>query len=1056
MSKSAQVLSGTLLIWLVISPVQGQQKLEYNRDIRPILMDTCFACHGPDSASRKGDLRLDQHDAAVGAGAIVPGKPAESEMIRRILSEDPEEVMPPPELKKVLSEQQKQMLMDWVESGAEYQPHWSFIAPVRPQVPEFSSEIRGAWGEWVKNPIDAFLLQRMLRDGLTPNPEADRWTLARRVSLDVTGLPPEPEEVDAFVEDNSPNAYEKFVDRMLAKEQWGEHRARYWLDYARYADTHGVHFDNYREMWSYRDWVIRAFNENMPFDEFTRQNLAGDLYPNATLDQKIASGFNRCNMTTNEGGIIDEEYAVLYTRDRTETVSQVWMALTAGCGVCHSHKFDPLSQKEFYELSAFFNNSTQPVRDGNVKDTPPIIVVPERADRARWEVLPQLLSEARSAVDQRRATARAEFEQWQATASPEVLGEPVSQDGRQVWAALTEGDGATVNVTINGQVEQLPLSGTAKWRDGQGGKALAVQGAAIEIPGVGDFDRDNSFSVSAWVNIPANDSTGSVCARMDNTKEYRGWDLWIQQRRLATHLVNSWPGNALKVVTKNQIPANEWAHVAMTWDGSGRPSGVKLYINGVLQETNTENDSLKEASLRTDVPFRIGSRHTTDEFSGGLQELSLYGRQLNESEVSALAKLSRYQSTLARPVAERTDADRDELYGYWLVRFDQQYPQLMQSVSELEREEADIKTRGTIAHIMNERKEPALAYVLFRGEYDQRREQVSPDTPEALPAFPASSPRNRLGFADWLLLPEHPLTARVTVNRYWQEVFGSGLVRTTGDFGVSGELPSHPELLDWLAVEFRETGWDIKRLVRMYVMSSAYRQSATTTPEKLEKDPANRLLSRAARFRMDAEMVRDYALAASGLLVRKIGGPSVKPYQPDGVWEAIAMNVSNTRSYSRDTGESLYRRSMYTFVKRMAPPASMDIFNAPNRELCVVRRERTNTPLQALVTLNDEQFVEAARHLAQRVLLHGGLTTDERLRALSRRLLSREFRPEEQRVVTGSLEQLLTWYRDHEDEAALLLKVGETPSDAGLDSKELAAWTMLCNELMNLDEVLTK
>ncbi len=492
-------------------------------------------------------------------------------------------------------------------------------------------------------------------------------------------------------------------------------------------------------------------------------------------------------------------------------------------------------------------------------------------------------------------------------------------------------------------------------------------------------------------------------------------------------------------------------------DGSGRASGLRLYINGRPEEVNVENDSYKEGSLRTEVPFRIGSRHSSDQFNGGLQDLRLYKRTLSDAEVNALASLSRYQATLAKAAGERTSAELDSLYTYWLDRFDLQYSGLTKTVADLEREESEIRARGTIAHVMNERSEPATAYVLFRGEYDQRQDQVQAETPEVLPAFPADFPKNRLGFANWLLLPEHPLTARVNRQSVLAGSVWDGNCPNIGRLrGFSGELPSHQELLDWLAVDFRESGWDVKRLIKSFVMSNAYRQSAAVTPEKLDKDPANRLLSRAPRFRMDAEMVRDYALAVSGLLVQRIGGPSVKPYQPDGVWEAIAMNVSNTRSYVRDSGESLYRRSMYTFIKRMAPPASMDIFNAPNRELCVVRRERTNTPLQALATLNDEQFVEAARHLAQRVILEGGVTPEERLRWIGLRLVAREFRPEEVQVIEGSLAALREHYAAHPADAEALLKVGESPADSTISPAELAAWTMLCNELMNLDEVLTK
>ncbi len=1034
----------------------AQDSIEFNRDIRPILNDTCFACHGPDSASRKGDLRLDQRDAAIEHGAISVGKPDESEMIRRILSNDPEEVMPPPELKKTLSPEQKKLLTDWIQSGAEYQQHWSYIAPVRPAIPEVPESVRAQLGTWPRNPIDNFVLSKLVASGLTPAPEADRHTLARRASFDITGLPPSPDLVSAFVNDSSPDAYEKYVDTLLMSPNWGEHRGRYWLDYARYADTHGIHFDNYREIWAYRDWVINAFNRNMSFDQFTIENLAGDLLPNATLDQKIASGFNRCNMTTNEGGIIDEEYAVLYTRDRVETVSAVWMGLTAGCATCHSHKFDELSQKEFYEMAAFFNNTTQAVRDGNIKDTPPVIPVPMPADRARFESLPPLIAASRAAVADRQSAARPEFDAWLTTATPETLGEPVSSDELHFLAALNEGDGRFLHVSLEGGSKEIALNESAKWRDGISGKAIAVQGAACDIPEVGDFEGDQPFSCAVWVNVPANDGGGAMCARMEAGPGYRGWDFWMQQRRVGMHIINGWPDTGLKVVSKAQIPANEWVHVAVTYDGSRKASGLQIYINGAVQDKNVENDKLDGSTIRTATPWRIGQRAGSEAFTGALQDLRIQKRVLSAAEVDSLAKLNRFQATVAKAAEQRTEQETSELYNFWLKRFDTAFIEKTAGLAALEKEEADIRARGTIAHVMNEKAEPATAYVLFRGEYDQRRDQVMAATPATFSSFPESAPKNRLGFAQWLLNPQHPLTTRVTVNRYWQEVFGTGIVRTTGDLGVSGELPSDQELLDWMAVEFREGGWDVKKLVRMMVTSAAYRQSSIVTPEKLDKDPANRLLSRGSRFRMDAEMVRDNALAVSGLLVSKIGGPSVKPYQPEGVWESIAMNGSTTQRYKRDSGDNLYRRSLYTFVKRMAPPASLDIFNSPNREQCTVRRERTNTPLQALVTLNDEQFIEAARRFAENILRDGGPSHESRLQWAANRLVSREFRSEELSILKESLTQLSDFYHANSEEAGTLIRTGESKPDVSLDVETLAAWTMLCNEMMNLDEVLNK
>jgi len=1031
-------------------PTHADEKLAYNDDIRPILADACFACHGPDSAARKADLRLDRRAVAVDLGAITPGDPDASEMIRRIASTDPDEMMPPPETKKTLSATDKQRLIRWVREGARYQAHWSFIPPRRPQPPLVKHR------SWVRNSIDQFIAARFEAAGLAPAPEADRRTLARRVCLDLTGLPPTPEMVDAVVDDPSPNAYEKLVDTLLESQHWGEHRGRYWLDYARYADTHGIHFDNYREMWTYRDWVIDAFNANMPFDEFTIENLAGDLLPGATLAQQIGSGFNRCNMTTNEGGIIDEEYRVLYTRDRTVTTAQVWLGLTAGCAVCHDHKYDPLSQREFYEMAAFFNNTTQAARDGNVRDTPPVVVVPRDEDREAWNKLPTEIARIKQGIASRRRAARPEFERWLAAATSETIRAASPTGHLHVYARLDEGAGTSVGIRVDGALRDVPLTKSASWQAGRTGKVIQAEGAVCELADVGDFEKDQAFTCATWIRLPANDGHGAICARMDSAGAYRGWDLWMQRRQVGMHLIHAWPQNGLKVVAKEQVPAKQWVHVAVSYDGSGKASGVTIYYDGKVQQTHVENDKLS-GSIKTAVPFKIGQRSSGDPLSAaGLQDLRVYRRVLAPAEVASLARLSHLAGIVAKAADQRSDAEKKELYQFWLGAFDQPFRESKRQLALRERQRRELKARGTVAYVMREKPQPAKAYVLFRGAYDKRREEVAPGTPQVLPPFPDTFPRNRLGFAKWLLLPEHPLTARVTVNRFWQEVFGTGIVKTPGDFGVSGAMPSHPALLDWLAVDFRESGWNVKRLFKRMVMSATYRQSAATTPEKRARDPENRLLARGPRFRMDAEMVRDYALVVSGLMVPKVGGPSVKPYQPPGVWASIAMPISNTRRYQAGSGEDLYRRSVYTFVKRMAPPASMDIFNAPSREYCVVARARTDTPLQALVTLNDEQFVEAARQLAEYAIDRGGPSWEGRLQQLGRRLLARTFRTDESPIIEASFQKLLAFYRAHPDEAGQLVHVGQSRPDPKIDTRELAAWTMLANELMNLDEVLNK
>ncbi|MFO0908215.1 MAG: DUF1553 domain-containing protein [Isosphaeraceae bacterium] len=1028
--------------------------IEYNRDIRPILADQCFACHGPDSAARKADLRLDRREAAVDMGAITPGKPGESTLIERIFTSEPSEVMPPPKTKKVLTPEQKDLLKRWVESGAVYQPHWSLIPPTQP------AHRRSRTRSWVRNPLDRFVLAALEAKGLTPAPEADRRTLARRLALDLTGLPPDPAAVEAFVNDKSADAYEKLVDRFMASERWGEHRGRYWLDAARFADTHGIHFDNYREIWAYRDWVVNAFNRNLSFDRFTIEQLAGDLLPNRTIDQQVASGFNRCNITTNEGGVIPEEYAVLYTRDRTETVGTIWMGLTVNCTVCHDHKFDPMSQREFYEMAAFFNNTTQNPMDGNIKDTPPTILVPSTSDRPRYEALVKEIADVKTKFETRRQAARTDFDKWIASLNPGVVSDTVPSDGLKLLAPLSEGTGTSTGIVTGGGWRLVPAGARATWTAGRvAEKALEFTGARVEIPEAGDFDTNQAFSYAAWIQMPKKprNAGAAALARMDEASNHRGWDLWIEDAKPAAHFINSWPNDALKVVARDPLPLGQWAHVLVTYDGSAKASGVRIYINGREQPLTVATDQLK-GTIRTTTPFRLAQRSGNTARLGGvaLQDVRIYGKALTAAEAGRLTQASRVLYLATKPKASRTAEETTEVFDWYLTARDTEFQSLASRLSGLEGELAAIKARGTIAHVMQERPEMPEAFVLFRGEYDKRRDPVKPDTPDLLPPYPSDLPRNRLGFAQWLLKPEQPLTARVTVNRFWQEVFGTGIVRTANDFGVSGELPINQELLDWLAVDFRANGWDIKRLFRQMVTSAAYRQSAAVTPEKLEKDPQNRLLSRGPRFRMDAEMVRDFALSASGLLSKKIGGPSVKPYQPEGVWEAVAMIGSNTRDYKPDAGESLYRRSMYTFWKRSAPPASMEIFNAPSRETCTVRRERTNTPLQALVTLNDPQFVEAARKMAESALSAGGSTVGDRLDFVTDRILSRPLRPEERKVAEASLADLLAYYQAHPADARSLVAVGESKADPKIDVPTLAAWTMLSNELFNLDEALNK
>lgn len=1054
----ASIRLGFVALVFVSSTRAHAGDIQFNRDIRPILSSTCFACHGPDSQARKADLRLDIRENALATNAIVPGKPEESSLVQRLLTTDVDQVMPPPSSHKVLTPEQKQKLIDWVKSGAEYQPHWALIAPAMPDLPEVRNKA------WVKTPIDRFILAKLEAIGLEPAPEADIRTLVRRVCLDLTGLPPSCEEVDEVAMDPSENRYEKYVDRLLAREQWGEHRGRFWLDYARYADTHGIHFDNFREMWAYRDWVIDAFNQNMPFDQFTIEQLAGDLLPNPTMDQRIATGFHRCNITTNEGGIIDEEYRVLYTRDRTETTAQVWMGLTANCAVCHDHKFDPLTMHDFYSMSAFFNNTTQDARDGNRKDTPPIINVPKKEDRPRYNQLAGEIEGARKAVEEAKAAARPGFDQWMASgeAQKELVWHRPFPEQPVVHFPLHAPESSFVDVVMENTAKSVPFEGKSKTKAGYVADLAWVnqEKVAPAFPTVGDWEKDQPFTLSFWMQRPKKNMSGAIIARMDEAKAFQGWDVWMENDRIGMHMIHAWPDNAVKFMSARPLPADKWTHVAITYDGSAKVAGFKIYFDGEAVGQDTKSDNLT-GSIKTTTPFRIGQRSAGSPTPNvAIQDLQFYAVSLPVEKIRVAKTQSRAAYLASKGSKDPKDADKDkeELLAWYLEAKDAAYRERTTLLANLENEKKAIETRGTIAHVMQEKAEPAKAFVLFRGEYDKRRDEVTPNTPKVLPPFAADAPRNRLGLAQWLLAPEHPLTTRVTVNRFWQEIFGTGIVASAGDFGVTGQLPSHPELLDYMAVSFRQDGWNIKSLFRQMVTSAAYRQSSAVTPQKLTADPENRFLSRGTRYRLDAETIRDSALFWSGLLSKRIGGPSVRPYQPGGVWEAVAMPESNTRLYKQDEGDNLYRRSMYTFWKRAAPPASMEILNAPNRETCTVRRERTNTPIQALVTLNDPQFVEAARVLAQRILVEGGENTNDhaRIQKLACIVLSRPFIPEELGIVQANLQDLRKLYADKPEAAKLLVTYGASPVDAKLDPSELASWTMLINQVMNLDEALNK
>ena len=987
------------------------------------------------------NLRLDLHDGAFAkrknGTVIVPGKPDESLLIKRVFAEKPAMRMPPLSIHRTLTQEQKDLLKKWIEQGAEWKEHWAFIAPEKPALPAIKNV------RWVHNPIDQFILAKLESKGLEPAPEADRNTLIRRVTLDLTGLPPTPAEVDAFLSDRSPDAYAKLVDRLLASSRYGEHRARYWLDAARYADTQGLHIDNYREMWPYRDWVIAAFNRNMPFDQFTVEQLAGDLLPNATLDQKIASGFQRCNVTTNEGGSIPAEVEAMYARDRADTTGSVWMGLTVGCATCHDHKFDPIAQKEFYALTAFYRNTTQKPMDGNVPDTPPTVVVPLPRDRSRWEELNRERGRLQAAL--------AEAEKTQ-SAPTGAVAHPWSE--------------ASVVLDLQPEKMELPAGITLGAGVSTSGKALHfAKDSFVTLPNVTDVDSDKPFTIQTLVYLPKDKDRFVIASQFepepaekskDDRDRRRGWIVEFSSQGPSIKLVGA-EGKYLSARPDPdyELKPDAWYNLVFTYDGSRQREGLRLFVDGKpVQTFGTGEDIFPlQSSIHADVPLKLGNEKKRFFPDGAIAEFRIFNQAADDQQAELLALWNTVSAASQKDNAQRSEAEQHALITYNVLTTSPVAAQLR----AVDRERAEIARRGAVTFVMQERADTQpVAHVLNRGQYDQPKEEVRAGVPAVLPPMPASLPRNRLGLAKWLVEPSNPLTARVTVNRFWQQVFGTGIVKTAEDFGSQGEPPSHPELLDWLAVDFRDSGWDVKKLLRLIVTSAAYRQSAEATDQKLESDPDNRLLSRGPRFRMDGEMIRDYALAASGLLTPTIGGPSVKPYQPDKIWETVAMENSNTRFYQRDTGAKLYRRSMYTFWKRSAPPASMDIFNAPSREVCTVRRERTNTPLQALVTMDDPQFVEAARMLAQNALLSANGNPARGFAYMAGRLLARGFDSKERGIVARSYHDYLSYYDAHPQDAAKLLNVGESKADPKLPKPEFAAMTMVANQLFNLDEVLVK
>jgi hypothetical protein len=1032
-------------------------------------------------------------------------------------------------------------LKEWIKQGAVYRPHWAFEVPVRTAIPHDSGS-----DVWAKNTIDNFIFTKLKRAGLQPSPEADKAALIRRVTLDITGILPTPEEVRAFISDSSPYAYEHLVDRLLAQPTFGEHRARYWLDYARYADTYGLHFDNSRDIWPYRDYVIRSFNSNKPFDQFAVEQIAGDLMPMKNLDPLIGSGYVRLGISSNEGGTIPEELRVNIARERTEAFGATFMGLTVGCAVCHDHKFDPTTQHDFYALSAFFNNLDEKPFNDDRPVWAPVVRVPKPHETEAYDRVLARRSELQGKLNAMRLDARSLVAHWLGTKKD--LARPVSTDGLIVRLRLDEGSGEVLkNSAPNPNPARFntaimkPEWGETTWL----WPDFRMQSSTRVLLGqAGDYKARHAFSAGGWFmfrSAPFHPgSFGTLLSKMELTQHDRGWELAADENGvLSVALVNQAPkeskpekkenkkvsrkeapvakepfeyptpqdlskkdlapnkppeqlkaekdeekkGKAAEAKAKKQktkaiekpnqnVPEiairvaavkplpldNAWKHIFFTYNGSGRAAGVKIYVNGEPVPMRVLKDNIGRSSIRTDAPMQLGWRNPDEHPAkdARYQDVRLYARSLGSDEVKRIPFEDYVAEISTRPAAQWTEDQWHLVIEFYFNNVDATWRRIQREIVLLDGQLDRLSRGGDLTSVSWEKSTLPYAHVLTRGIYTARSERVEANTPHFLPPLPANEARNRLALAKWTVSPQNPLTARVTVNRMWYEIFGTGLVETTEDFGIMGQRPTHPELLDWLAVEFRDSGWNIKHMYKLIVMSATYRQSAKATWQQLAKDPRNVLLSRGPRFRMDAEMVRDIALQSGGLLVQKIGGPSVKPYQPPSIWEQVSYPTSDTVHYVQEHAESLYRRSMYTYVKRMAPPPNMDSFDAPTRDVVCTRRQRTDTPLQALVTMNDVQWVESARALAERVIHEAGPLPEQRINRMGLILLAHAPSPKMAAVLEKSFSEMQKHYSANAKNARSLVKIGEKRVHSSIPAPELAAWTMIASEMLNLDETINK
>ena len=1038
--------------------------ITFNRDVRPILSDKCFVCHGPDRGSRKAELRLDSRDDATAphehGTPVVPGNAQKSELVRRVFSADPDEVMPPPESKLSLTDGERETLRRWIAEGAAYEKHWAYQPlPEGVTVPEVAGQ------SWPRDDIDRFILARLESEGLAPSPEVPRDRWLRRVTFDLTGLPPTPEEIDAFLADQAPEAYERIADRLLASPHFGERMAVPWLDAARYADSYGFQSDLISPTWPYRDWVIRALNANMPFDQFLTEQLAGDVLEGATRDDRLATAFNRLHRMTNEGGSIPEEWRIEAAADRVETFSNAVLGVTMQCARCHDHKYDPFTQREYYQLTAYFNSIDE---DGlyersDIVPTPSLLL-PSEEQEHRLAELQDAVAQAEADASRVLEAREPAFGEWLAAGTHEATIPDLI--GSYALDAIGEG-GALHNDAAKGAgdgvIEVAASTGPPVLAPGHGGQAIQLDGDNLaHFPGVGALDRWTPFTISFWMQDTQPGPGARVVAHRSSGTDagHYGFDLLLEDGHLTARAFRHWPGNAIAVRTAVlAVPPAEWTHVVWRYDGSSRAEGFSIVVNGEPAPSEVVRDHVWKTigGGSTYGPggydLVLGQRFRDRGLKGGrFDDVAIVLRDVTDTEARQLFDGHALNDTLRD--AGASDAMNANLRSYYFSAIDPETRAAAGALAEARKALAQYENAIPEIMVMEELPRPRPTYLLARGVYDAPKNdetRVHRDVPAALADPAHTPPADRLALARWLTSPNHPLTARVAVNRLWQVCFGRGLAATSENLGVQGRPPTHPELLDSLARAFIDSGWDTKAMLRRIVLSATYRQDSALTPELLERDPENLLLSRGPSRRLDAEMIRDSVLAAAGLLSPQIGGPPAHPYQPAGLWTEFN---GFSPAYPQGHGEDLYRRSLYTVWKRTAPMPSMITFDAPGREVCVARRSETNTPLQALVLLNDVQFVEAARVLAQHALPASD-SDEARIADMFRRLAGRSPNDREASLLLDLLAEQRTLYAQQPDEAAKLLGVGESPLDASpdesLDKPELAALTIVAQTIMNSD-----